>query len=160
MSKAKAYRQPDVQLLSVEKQAVEELVPASSEPVVSEPIVSTAPVVANVVAALKPTPKQPMYTLLVNDQLALVGESKVPTGSWYAVFVDLEHSKIHGPYPLLVKTSKGFTVLTGYLNIDNAKSVAHHLYDTYAKANWKEVHSPLYLADGQHKFMSTVLYVD
>jgi hypothetical protein len=158
MSKAKAYRQPDVQLLSVEKQAVEDLVPAMLEAVASEPIVSTAPVlVANVAKA---PVRKPIYTLLINDQLAMVGDSKVPTGSWYCVFVDFERSLMHGPYPLIVPTSKGVTVLSGYLDISNAKAVASKLYADYSKLNWKEPISPLYLQDNVHKFMSTVLYVD
>jgi hypothetical protein len=154
MSKKQAYRQPDeATLMSVEKQAVVELDP-TTEPVVAQPIVSTPAVLP------AKREKQPVYTLLINDQLAVIGEGKVPTGSWYCAFCDLQNGNMHGPYPLLVKTSKGQTVLSGYVTIDNAKSVASMLYQEYSRNNWKEPVSPLFLEDAVHKFMSTVLYVD
>ena len=120
----------------------------------------TEPAPAEKAVQAQPQDKRiPIYTLFLNDQVATVGTGRVPTGSWYCVFADLERSEFHGPYPLLVKTSKAFTVLTGYCSVDNLKAIASKMFTDFRKIGWKEKPSPVYLQD-DHKFMSATLWVE
>ncbi len=129
-----------------------------NEPLPDSPSTPAAP--AEVAVQAKPQDvRKPIYTLFINDEVAAVGTGRVPTGAWYAVYADLEHSEFHGPYPLLVKTNKGTTVLTGYCSVDNLKGIASKMYTDLSRAKWAEKPSPVYLQD-DHKMMSAMLWVE
>jgi hypothetical protein len=153
MSKSKYRQSDDPELVSVEKQAAVEADQPAVEAPVPQPIVATSPVVA------QPVKKTPMYVLFINDEVVRVGTGKAPNGSWYALYIDLSTGKAYGPFPMLVKTSKGVSVLTGFVLIENLVSMARPMLVTLSKGGWKEPISPVHLEDCEHKFMSSVIYL-